>query len=128
MKDYLKQIDEVIRKGEFKDNWDSLSNYRIPEWYQKLKFGIFIHWGIFSVPAFNNEWYSRNMYIQGTPEFDHHVKTYENTLITKFFGLHRIKPSSGQKVLMHPSCTISLALRLILTSNISLLHCSSALW
>ncbi len=76
MKDYLKQINEVIDKGEFKDNWDSLSNYRVPDWYRKLKFGIFIHWGIFSVPAFNNEWYSRNMYIQGTPEFEHHVKTY----------------------------------------------------
>ncbi|KAM5559685.1 phosphatidylinositol 4-phosphate 5-kinase 9 [Rosa sericea] len=31
------------------------------------------------------------------PSYHHHVKTYENTLITKFFGLHRIKPSSGQK-------------------------------
>ncbi|XP_038692317.1 phosphatidylinositol 4-phosphate 5-kinase 9-like [Tripterygium wilfordii] len=31
------------------------------------------------------------------PDYHHHVRTYENTLITKFFGLHRIKPSSGQK-------------------------------
>ncbi|KAG4393878.1 hypothetical protein GLYMA_03G186300v4 [Glycine max] len=31
------------------------------------------------------------------PDYHHHVKSYENTLITKFFGLHRIKPSSGQK-------------------------------
>ncbi|XP_020574505.1 phosphatidylinositol 4-phosphate 5-kinase 9 [Phalaenopsis equestris] len=31
------------------------------------------------------------------PNYHHHVKTYENTLITKFFGLHRVKPSSGQK-------------------------------
>ncbi|KAK9921054.1 hypothetical protein M0R45_029584 [Rubus argutus] len=31
------------------------------------------------------------------PSYHHHVKTYENTLITKFFGLHRIKPSSGSK-------------------------------
>ncbi|OVA19487.1 Phosphatidylinositol-4-phosphate 5-kinase [Macleaya cordata] len=31
------------------------------------------------------------------PKYHHHVRTYENTLITKFFGLHRIKPSSGQK-------------------------------
>ncbi|KAK7256193.1 hypothetical protein RIF29_29631 [Crotalaria pallida] len=30
------------------------------------------------------------------PDYHHHVKSYENTLITKFFGLHRIKPSSGQ--------------------------------
>ncbi|MBE5965435.1 MAG: alpha-L-fucosidase [Lachnospiraceae bacterium] len=76
----LRKIDEVIEKGRYKDNWDSLSQYRIPKWYQELKFGIFIHWGIYSVPAFANEWYSRNMYIQGTPEFEHHVKTY---------GLHK---------------------------------------
>ncbi|TKY52992.1 Phosphatidylinositol 4-phosphate 5-kinase 9 [Spatholobus suberectus] len=31
------------------------------------------------------------------PDYHHHVKTYDNTLITKFFGLHRIIPSSGQK-------------------------------
>ncbi|KAL7594221.1 hypothetical protein Lser_V15G28360 [Lactuca serriola] len=31
------------------------------------------------------------------PDYHRHVRTYENTLITKFFGLHRIKPSSGQK-------------------------------
>ncbi|KAJ7972328.1 Phosphatidylinositol 4-phosphate 5-kinase [Quillaja saponaria] len=31
------------------------------------------------------------------PDYHHHVRSYDNTLITKFFGLHRIKPSSGQK-------------------------------
>lgn len=76
MKEYLRQIDEVIKEGKFKDNWDSLSQYRIPDWYKEMKFGIFIHWGIYSVPAYANEWYSRNMYIQGTNEFEHHVKTY----------------------------------------------------
>ena len=48
----------------------------VPNWYQDAKFGIFIHWGIYSVPAFGNEWYPRNMYLRGTPEFEHHVKTY----------------------------------------------------
>ena len=76
MKPYLETIDEVIRNGEFKDDWSSLSAYRLPEWYRKAKFGIFIHWGVFSVPAFANEWYSRNMYVQGSNEFEHHVKTY----------------------------------------------------
>ncbi len=36
----------------------------------------FIHWGVYSVPAFGNEWYPRNMYLQGSPEFAHHLKTY----------------------------------------------------
>ena len=73
---YLKKIDEVIEKGPYKDTWETLTNMEIPRWFIKDKFGIFIHWGLYSVPAFNNEWYSRNMYIQGTEEFEHHVATY----------------------------------------------------
>ena len=76
MKPYLQKIDSVIEKGPWKDTWESLSGYRVPEWYRNAKFGIFIHRGIYSVPAFGNEWYSRNMYIEGTPEFAHHVETY----------------------------------------------------
>ena len=60
----------------FEPTWESLQRYRVPQWYQDAKFGIFIHWGVFSVPAFANEWYPRNMYIEGTPEFAHHRATY----------------------------------------------------
>jgi len=72
----LEQIDACVAKGPYTDTWASLSRYRAPEWYRRLKFGIFIHWGVYSVPAFGNEWYPRNMYIQGSPEFEHHVNTY----------------------------------------------------
>lgn len=60
----------------FEPNWDSLKAYKAPEWYQDAKFGIFIHWGVYSVPAFGNEWYPRNMYIEGSGEFKHHVEKY----------------------------------------------------
>lgn len=76
LKDYMKQIDEVIAQGPFQDTWESLAGYRVPEWYRQAKFGIFIHWGAYSVPAFGNEWYPRNMYIQGSPEYEHHRATY----------------------------------------------------
>ncbi len=76
MKPYLEKIDKVIAEGKYKDTWESLQQYRVPEWYRAAKFGIFIHWGIYSVPAFGSEWYSRNMYVQGSEEFEHHVKTY----------------------------------------------------
>ena len=66
----------VIAQGPFKAEWESLVNYRVPKWYEDAKFGIFIHWGVYSVPAFASEWYPRMMYQQGTPEFEHHVKTY----------------------------------------------------
>ncbi|WP_226527198.1 alpha-L-fucosidase [Metabacillus niabensis] len=73
---YLNEIDRVIKEGKFEDNWESLSKYELAKWYRDAKFGIFIHWGVYSVPAFGSEWYSRNMYIQGSKEFEHHVKTY----------------------------------------------------
>jgi alpha-L-fucosidase len=65
-----------IAEGPFQPTWQSLSQYQIPRWYQDAKFGIFIHWGVYSVPAFGSEWYPRNMYQQGTKEFQHHITTY----------------------------------------------------
>lgn len=73
---YLNIVDEVIAKGPFRPDWTSLSDYHTPAWLKNGKFGIFIHWGLFSVPAFNNEWYSRNMYIQDMEEWEHHRKTF----------------------------------------------------
>lgn len=61
---------------QFQPTWDSLKTYTVPDWYQDAKFGIFLHWGPYCVPAFRNEWYPRHMYLPGTPEFEHHVKTY----------------------------------------------------
>ena len=72
----LAQIDQVVSQGPYQDTWESLSQFSVPQWYQNAKFGIFIHWGVYSVPAFRNEWYPRNMYIQGTDEFKHHIETY----------------------------------------------------
>ena len=72
----LREIDEAVARGPFRDDWASLSQWRLPDWYRSAKFGIFIHWGVYAVPAFNNEWYSRNMYVQGTPEYQHHIETY----------------------------------------------------
>lgn len=76
MKKALQNIDDVIEKGPYKDTWASLSSWQTPKWYQKAKFGIFIHWGVYSVPAFDSEWYPRNMYIEGSKVYEHHIKTY----------------------------------------------------
>jgi len=74
--EYLKEIDRVTEKGKYKADWDSMKNIFVPEWYRNAKFGIFLHWGLYSVPAFNNEWYSRNMYIKDSDEYNHHIKTH----------------------------------------------------
>ena len=75
--EYLKQIDDVIANGQFKDTWESLSaNFTMPEWYKNAKFGLFSHWGVYSVPAFGSEWYARNMYEKDSREYKHHIETY----------------------------------------------------
>lgn len=74
--DYLKTIDEVIENGPFQDNWESLSNFKVPSWYREKRFGIFIHWGVYSVPACESEWYPRLMYIKGTKSNISHTKKY----------------------------------------------------
>ncbi len=76
VQDYLVKIDKVISEGKYKDNWQSLSNHKTPSWYREGKFGIFIHWGIYSVPAFGGEWYSRSMYDKNVREFEYHIMTY----------------------------------------------------
>ncbi len=72
----LQQVDKTITEGPFRADWESLKRYQVPDWYKDAKFGIFIHWGVYAVPAFGSEWYPRQMYIQGSEEFKHHLATY----------------------------------------------------
>jgi len=74
--DYLNLMDEVIAQGPYAADWESLCQYPEPKWYKDAKLGIFIHWGVYSVPAFSSEWYPREMYLKGTPAYDHHLETY----------------------------------------------------
>jgi alpha-L-fucosidase len=72
----VKLVDEVAAHGPFQPTWPSLEKYETPRWYRDAKFGIFLHWGVYSVPAFDSEWYPRNMYIVGSPVYKHHIATY----------------------------------------------------
>ena len=72
----LKKIDEVIAAGPFAASWESLEEYQIPRWYKDEKFGIFIHWGAYCVPAFGNEWYPRRMYVKDDACFEHHRQAW----------------------------------------------------
>ncbi|ROP49129.1 alpha-L-fucosidase [Rathayibacter sp. PhB185] len=72
----LAAVDAVVAAGPYDADWDTLRTYTPPQWYHDAKFGIFLHWGVYSVPAFNSEWYSRMMYREGTEEFEHHRSTY----------------------------------------------------
>jgi alpha-L-fucosidase len=72
----LKDVEDADREGPYRGDWESLKTYEAPEWYKDAKFGIFIHWGAYSVPAFGSEWYPRMMYVEGSPEYRHHIETY----------------------------------------------------
>lgn len=61
--------------GPFLPFWESLKSYRCPQWFQDAKFGIWAHWSPQCVPE-QGDWYARNMYIQGMPQYEYHVKTY----------------------------------------------------
>ena len=61
--------------GPFAPDWESLRQYRCPDWFRDAKFGIWAHWGPQSVPG-AGDWYARNMYIEGHAQYLHHVKTY----------------------------------------------------
>lgn len=76
--------------------WESVNEHQVPAWYEDCKFGIFIHWGIYSVPAFaprtwelgevegeewfcNNpyaEWYYNSVNIGRGPTYEHHIEKY----------------------------------------------------
>lgn len=66
-----------IRGDTMKTNyaWKQLEK-EAPEWFKDAKFGLFFHWGPYSVPAWENEWYSRNMYANGHTQHQHHIETY----------------------------------------------------
>jgi len=65
------------KQQKFQPSFESLEQANpVPEWFKDAKFGIYFHWGVYSVPAFANEWYPRTMYIEGTAENKHHLATY----------------------------------------------------
>lgn len=59
----------------FEPNFRSLRTYQCPDWFRDVKFGIWSHWGPQSVPMFG-DWYARNMYIEGTPQYCYHLRHY----------------------------------------------------
>jgi alpha-L-fucosidase len=72
----LNEVKRGAAAGPYLADWESLKTYEIPEWFRDAKFGIFIHWGLYSVPGFGNEWYPRNMYRQDSDEYKHHLQKY----------------------------------------------------
>jgi alpha-L-fucosidase len=79
-----------VPKGPYEPNWESLKKHNeAPEWFRDAKFGIYFHWGVYSVPAFGSEWYPRWMHFTNRPEYQHHLDTYGKH---SEFGYHDFVP------------------------------------
>src|SRR5947199_10310277 len=65
----LATVQRTINAGPFRSSWESLERFPAPQWYADGKFGIFIHWGLYSVPAFGNESSPRTLYRKDSPAF-----------------------------------------------------------
>lgn len=80
----------------FRPHWESIREHELPSWYEEAKFGIFIHWGLYSVPGWAPttgelgtipweewfvknpyaEWYENTLRISQSPTFEYHRRTY----------------------------------------------------
>ncbi len=64
-----------IAKIDFKPNWQSLEQYKVPDWFRDAKFGIWAHWGPQCQPE-RGDWYARGMYQEGSDQYKYHIQKY----------------------------------------------------
>jgi alpha-L-fucosidase len=67
-----------MSKRVYEPYWNSLRLHPVPRWLDDGKFGIYTHWGVYSVPACgpNGSWYPHNMYREGTQQYEYHIQHY----------------------------------------------------
>jgi len=74
----------------YEPDWESLAQHEAaPLWFQDAKFGIYFHWGVYTVPAYGSEWYPRWMHFEGHDIYEHHLATYGHP---SEFGYHDFVP------------------------------------
>ena len=71
----VSEADEPMAQGKFQPTWESLVNYKTPEWFRNAKFGIWAHWGPQCVEG-SGDWMARSLYIEGSREYKYHVEHY----------------------------------------------------
>ncbi len=71
----------VSAQGAYQPTWESIDSRPLPAWYDDAKFGIFIHWGVYSVPSWGpkgkySEWYWNDMQNKNGETWKYHVEKY----------------------------------------------------
>lgn len=101
------QFEETLSADIYKryqPNWTSLDNRSLPAWYDDAKFGIFIHWGVFSVPGFGSEWFWWHWKGESNPEYvkfmrDNYKPGYTYTDFGPQFTAEFFDPSEWTEIL-----------------------------
>lgn len=79
-----------VEELKYSEDWSSLGKHNeSPDWFKEAKLGIYFHWGLYSVPAYNNEWYPRNMHLPDHKVYKHHLEKYGHP---SEFGYHDFAP------------------------------------
>ena len=71
-----------MSERKYQPTWDSIVTHPVPKWFREAKFGIYTHWGPYSVPGWgeNTTWYSYQMYREAdektNPAYHHHLREY----------------------------------------------------
>ena len=71
-----------LTSAQYQPNWGSIDSRPLPQWYDEAKFGIFLHWGVFSVPSFGSEWFWWNW--QGSKPNPSYVSFMKSNYPPKF--------------------------------------------
>ncbi len=88
-------VEAKPQQTKFKPEWESLVQYQVPEWWRNTKFGIYFHWGPYTVPAYETEWYSHWMYKENTKFQKYHEQVFDK--IEKFGYKDFIPMFRGEK-------------------------------
>jgi alpha-L-fucosidase len=82
----------VNAEVRYEANWDSVDKRPIPTWFDEAKIGIFIHWGVYSVPAYGSEWFLKYFHDGNVKYRDYVHKNYgENFTYEQFAPLFTAK-------------------------------------
>lgn len=68
----------AVDRKTYEPTWESLDTRPLPKWYDDVKVGIFIHWGVYSVPTFGSEWFWTNWRNERIPSYvDYMAKNFK---------------------------------------------------
>lgn len=59
---------------EYEPNWKSLDSRPLPNWFDRAKVGIIIHWGVYSVPTQGTEWFWTNWRNENATDYVHYMR------------------------------------------------------